>query len=435
MPKITAIGEIAKKNGFKIGDEVLRIGGYEMQDELDYLFYDNENKFSVDILRDGKPRTINVKKKEGQSLGLEFDVEMKPKVCKNHCIFCFVDQLPKGMRESLYVKDDDYRFSFLCGSYVTMTNVTDDDIDRIIRLKLSPLYISVHAWDDDVRVFMLKNPNTRKLRSQMQRLGENGIKMHTQLVVVPGINDGKVLEDSIRGLHAVKGVETVAVVPVGLTGHRDKLQTLATVDEKNARETIELVERLHVELNGFCWCSDEYYVKAGVPVRESLYYGSFDQIENGVGLLADFDDNLSFSLEETAQRNLDKRVDMITGVSFAPILKERIKAVEKKLGIRCEVHAVVNNYFGRSVTVAGLLTAGDIIEQVKGTKADAFVIPDNMLREFTDTFLDNKTVKDVEEALGAPLIVTSHNGSDMVRKITDFFENAEGRKVKRTDFD
>lgn len=421
MPKITAIGEVARKNGFKIGDEVISIGGYEMQDELDYLFYDNENKFSVDILRNGKPRRINVKKKEGQSLELEFDVEMKPKVCKNHCIFCFVDQLPKGMRCSLYVKDDDYRFSFLCGSYVTMTNVTDEDIDRIIRLKLSPMYISVHAWDDDVRVYMLKNPNTRKLRSQMRKLGENGIKMHTQLVVVPGINDGKVLEDSITGLHEVKGVETVAVVPVGLTGHRDKLQSLATVDEKNARETIELVEKLHVKYNGFCWCSDEYYVKANLPVRESVYYGSFDQIENGVGLLADFDDNLEYSLCETEQRSLNKQVDMITGISFAPILRERIKAVEKKLGIKCEVHAVVNNYFGHSVTVAGLLTAGDIIEQVKGSKADAFVIPDNMLREFTDTFLDNKTVKDVEDALGAPIIVTSHNGSNLVSKIIEFF--------------
>lgn len=422
MPKIISMGDIAKKNGFKIGDEVLSIGGYPMLDELDYLFYDNEKKFSVEILRDGKKHTIKVHKKDGESLNLDFDIEMKPKVCKNHCIFCFVDQLPKGMRESLYIKDDDYRYSFMCGSYVTMTNVTDSDIDRIIRLKLSPLYISVHAWDDDVRTYILKNPNTKKLREQMYKLGNNGIKMHTQLVVVPGVNDGKVLEDSIRGLHDVPGVETVAVVPVGLTEHRAQLQNLKQVDEQNARETIALVEKLHVELDGICWCSDEYYVKANLPVHGASYYGAFDQIENGVGLLADFDDNFAYNLDEVSEHKFQKRVDMITGVSFAPILKERVKSLEKKLGITCEVHAIINDYFGHSVTVAGLVTATDIIAQVGNAGADAYVIPDNMLREFTDTFLDNKSVKDVEEALGAPMIVVSHNGSDLATKIIEFFE-------------
>ncbi len=420
MAKIIKLGKLALKQGFKVGDEIIAIGGYPMQDELDYLFYDNEEKFSVDIIRDGKQKTVKVKKKAHESLEIDFDIEMKPKVCRNHCIFCFVDQLPKGMRDSLYVKDDDYRFSFLCGSYVTMTNVSDDDIERIIRLKLSPMYISVHAWDDDVRTFMLKNPNTRKLREQMTRLGNAGIKMHTQLVVVPGINDGKVLEDSIRGLKSVKGVDTVAVVPVGLTGHRDNLQNLNAVTVENAKDTIALVERLHVELDGFCWCSDEYYVKAGLSVKDSIYYGAFDQIENGVGLLADFDDNLYFSLDECKEYNLDKKFCMITGVSFAPILSERVKDIEKKLGVKCEVKGVVNDYFGESVTVAGLVTAGDIIKQVGGVKADAFVIPDNMLREFCDTFLDNLNVKDVEDALGAPLIVVSHSGSDLVAKLIDF---------------
>lgn len=418
--KIVSLGKIAKKQGFRIGDDVLSIDGYKVQDQLDYLYYDNEEKFVVDIIRDGKKRAINVKKKAYESLELEFDVEMKPKVCRNHCIFCFVDQLPHGMRESLYVKDDDYRFSFLCGSYVTMTNVSEEDIERIIRLKLSPLYISVHAWNDDVRAFMLKNPNTRKLREQMTRLGKAGIKMHTQLVVVPGINDGKVLEDSIRGLHDVEGVVSVAVVPVGLTGHRDNLNALKLVDEENARQTIELVEKLHVELDGFCWCSDEYYVIAGLSVKDSKYYGSFDQIENGVGLLADFDDNFYYSLDECENMTLNKHICMITGVAFAPILSKRAKELETKLGITCEVKGIVNKFFGESVTVAGLITATDIISQVAGTKADAFMIPDNMLREFCDTFLDNTTVKEVEEKLGAPLIVVSHNGSDMINKIVEF---------------
>lgn len=421
MPKITALNDIAKRNGFKLGDDVVSIGGYKMVDELDYLFYDNEKKFSCVVIRDGKERTIKVHKKDGQSLGLEFAIDMKPVVCKNHCIFCFVDQLPKNMRPSLYIKDDDYRYSFMCGSYVTMTNVSDEEIERVIRLKLSPLYISVHAWDDDVRTFILKNPNTRKLKDQMRRLGEAGIKMHTQLVVVPDVNDGKVLEESIRGLHSMPGVETVAVVPVGMTEHRAKLANLKPVDEKNAIETIDLVERLHSEYGGFCWCSDEYYVKAGVSVKSSDYYGSFDQIENGVGLLADFDDNFEYGLSEIEDMNLGKKVDFITGVSFGPLLEEYAERLAKKLGIETKVHIVENNFFGKSVTVAGLLTAGDIIAQVKGAKTDAFVIPDNMLREFTDTFLDNKTVKEVEEELGAPLIVTSHNGSDLAKKIVEHF--------------
>lgn len=423
MPKIKAVSDLAKRLGFRVGDDVLRIGGYDMIDEIDYLYYDNEKKFSVDIFRDGKQHTIKVHKKDGQSLGLEFDIDMKPVVCKNKCIFCFVDQLPKGMRSTLYVKDDDYRYSFMCGSYVTMTNVSEADIERVIRLKLSPLYISVHAWDDDIRTFILKNPNTLKLKDQMRRLGAAGIKMHTQLVVVPDVNDGKVLEDSIRGLHEVEGVETVAVVPVGMTGHRDKLPNLKSVDEQNAKDTIELVEKLHREYGGFCWCSDEYYVKAKMPIPDSTYYGAFDQIENGVGLLADFKDNFEYNLSEIGDCNLGKKIDFITGVSFAPYLEEYAKTLEKRLGIKCKVHAIINNFFGKSVTVAGLVTAGDIIEQLKDNPVpDAYVIPDNMLREFTDTFLDNVTVEEVSKALGAPIIVTAHSGSDLASKIKEQFE-------------
>lgn len=418
MPKIVGLSKFAKRTGFKIGDELVKLGGYDVVDELDYLFYDNEDSFEAEILRKGKIKTVKVHK--NRPLGLEIDWDMKPAVCKNHCIFCFVDQLPKGMRDSLYVKDDDYRFSFISGSYVTLTNVTDEDIDRIIRLRLSPLYISVHALDDDVRQFMVKNPNTRKLRGYMEKLGKNGIAMHTQLVVVPGINDGKVLEDSIRGLKRIEGVETVAVVPVGLTEHRAKLADLTPVDETNARETIALVEKLHIELNGFCWCSDEYYVKAGMPIRDYSYYGAFDQIENGVGLLAEFDENFKYSLEETKTVDLNKRIYMITGTSFAPLLEKYMPALEDKLGIECKVNAVKNDFFGHTVTVAGLVTAADIINQAE-RGADAYVIPDNMLREFTDTFLDNKSINEVEAALGAPIIVVPHNGNDFAGCIARHF--------------
>ena len=184
------------------------------------------------------------------------------------------------------------------------------------------------------------------------------------------------------------------------------------------------MEGLNEEYGGnFCWCSDEYYVKANVKVPDSSYYGAFDQIENGVGLIADWEDNFEYSLSEMPSKKLGKKIDMITGVSFAPLLKEYCKKLEDKLGLQVEVHAIINNFFGTSVTVAGLVTAGDIIDQLKGVKSDAFVIPDNMLREFTDTFLDNKTVAEVEQALGAPIIVVSHNGSDTAQRIVEHFEN------------
>lgn len=427
MPKITALSGAAKRQGLKRGDDIVSIGGFPMLDELDYLYYDNESSFELELIRDGKPRKIKIKKPAAQSLELEFDCEMKPFRCKNKCIFCFVDQLPKGLRDTLYIKDDDYRYSFISGSYVTLTNVSDEEVNRIIRLGLSPLYISVHAFDDDIRFKMLKNPNTRKLKEYMSRLGSNGIKMHTQLVVVPGINDGAVLEESIRGLHGIKGVETVAVVPVGMTAHREKLDKLKAVDSQNAAETVKLVEKLHCELNGFCWCADEYYLKAGLPVPDYSYYGAFEQIENGVGLLADFDDNLDYALSQITPCVLANKIAFATGVSFAPLLTRKLRPVSEKLGITAEVFGIENDFFGRSVTVAGLVTATDILARLKGISADALVIPDNMLREFSDRFLDDVSVGELERALGVPIITVAHNGSDLPNRIIEFFTRKKER--------
>lgn len=421
MAKIVSVSKLAKKLGFEIGDDVLTIGGFKMVDELDYLYFDNDKKFDVTLLRNGQEKTIKVSKREGESLGLEFNIEMKPYICKNHCIFCFVDQLPKGMRDTLYVKDDDYRYSFMCGSYVTMTNVKEEEIERIIRLHLSPLYISVHAFNDEIRKNMLRNPATLNLINVMRRLGKAGIKMHTQLVVCPGINDGEVLRESIIGLKGVEGVETCAVVPVGLTGHREGLDGLKPVDKQNAIDTIKMVEELHIKLDGFCWCSDEYYIKAGLKVGEASYYGAFDQIENGVGLIADFLDNYNYGLEECKDYKFNKSIGFITGTDFAPILRDTLKSLEQKLGVETQVYGIKNNFFGNTVTVAGLVTAKDIIEQVKDKK-DAFVIPDNMLKEFEDQFLDGPTVKDLEDALGAKVIVVAHTGNDLFEKLVEEFE-------------
>lgn len=419
MAKITDISKFAARQGFKVGDDLVALGGYPFKDILDYLYFDNERKFEAVVVREGKEKKLSVSKSEGQSLGLEFDLEMKPIHCKNKCIFCFVDQLPKGMRDTLYVKDDDYRLSFVSGCYVTLTNLSDEDIQRIIRLKLSPIYISVHAFSDDIRFKMVKNPNTLNLIPLMKKLGQAGIIMHTQLVIVPGVNDGDELTKSIEGLRGIMGVETVAVVPVGLTKHRDNLPELRTPHIEEAASTVKEVERLHSRYNGFCWCSDEYYMRAGLPLPRYEYYGDFEQIENGVGLIAEFNDNLDYSLSQTDKMNLGKRVGYITGESFAPVLRRTLETIDAHLGTSSTVFGIINNYFGNTVTVAGLVTAVDIMAQTDGAAADIFVLPDNMLREFTDMFLDNISIGEVEKTLGKPIVVVSHSGADLVEKLIE----------------
>ena len=425
MAKIKTLGRAARHAGLRVGDELTSLGGTPVEDVLDCLYYDGEEKFDAEVVRGGKKRVFRIKKRADEPLGIELEEEMRPMRCRNKCVFCFVDQLPKGMRESLYVKDDDYRYSFISGSYVTLTNLFDGDVDRVIRLHLSPIYISVHAFDGEVRRRLVTNPNTDKLIERMEKLGANGIKMHTQLVVVPGVNDGAELEKSIRGLHSVEGVESVAVVPVGLTAHREGLARLRVATKEESSEAVALTEKLNEEFGGFCWCSDEYYIKAGLPPREYGYYGDFEQIENGVGLFAEFYDNVDYELSERPDMRLGKKLALITGVDFAPYLKEKMKEVDAKLGTSSTVFGIINHFFGETITVAGLVTAGDIMAQADCTGMDAAVIPDNMLKEFGDVFLDNVTVSEVERALGVPVIVVSHSGADLVGRIAGFFRGEE----------
>lgn len=425
MPKIVALGKVAKKQGFRVGDTVMSFDGHCMRDTLDYLYYDNESRFDVVVEREGKRKTIRVRKRAEDSLEMEFDGEMKPVRCKNKCVFCFVDQLPRGMRDTLYVKDDDYRYSFISGSYVTFTNINEEDVERIIRLKLSPLYVSVHAFTDSVRRSLVTNPATEKLIDTMRTLGARGIKMHTQLVIVPGINDGEELEKSIRGLHSVEGVETVAVVPVGLTAHREGLREIRCATKEESLATVRLTERLNGEFGGFCWCSDEYYIKAGLSPREYSYYGDFEQIENGVGLFAEFFDNVAYDLSRNGNLDLGAKLGFVTGVDFAPYLEKLMTELDGKIGTSSKVFGIINNFFGKTITVAGLVTAGDIVAQTDATGLDAVVVPDNMLREFGDVFLDNVTVKEVSEKLGVPVITVAHNGSDFVSALAAHFAAEE----------
>lgn len=417
MAKIVALAKEGKKQGFKIGDELVSFDGYPFCDILDCLFYDSKEKFSVVVKRNGKEKTIKVKKKADVPLGIEIDKELSPVRCKNKCKFCFVDQLPKGMRDALYVKDDDYRFSFISGSYVTMTNVTEKDIERILRLKLSPLYISVHAMNDEIRKDLVRNPNTLKLRQILKTLSDGGIKMHTQLVVVPDVNDGDVMLDSIDRLHEIEGVLSVAIVPVGLTTHRSGLDNLKPFDKEEAAKTIDLVEERYNRYGGFCFAADEMYIKAEREIPSYEFYQDFPQIENGVGLVREFLESVEYSLDETPDMKVGKRVCMLTGVSFEPVLKNVAKIVADKLGLEITVKAIENNFFGKTVTVSGLVTAGDILAQAP-RGYDAYTVPSNMLKEFSTLFLDNVSLDEVEKALGK-VIVVNETGGDLIKKLSE----------------
>lgn len=423
MAKIISVqkGGIGEEIGLEAGDELLGFNGEKIVDVLDYAYYDSQEEFVINILtKQGEKVDIDIEKGEDETLGIELDesVQLEPMRCKNKCLFCFVDQLPKGMRDTLYVKDDDYRLSFVSGNYVTMSNIGQKELDRIAKLHLSPLYISVHAYDKAIKTKLVSNPESAKIFEKMEFLAKHGIIMHTQIVLCKGINDKEVLLETLTQLRKLSpNVQTVAVIPVGLTGHREKLYPLDSFDKNSARETIALVEDFNKSVGGnFCWCSDEFYIKADLPLPNFDEYGDFDQIENGVGLCAEFIDEFDHALEEAQKSDKKISVASITGQSFKDILKSQTQKLKTKfpnLDIRiCDIY---NDFFGRTITVSGLITAGDIIKQVKDMP-EYTIIPSNMLREFTDTFLDGMTVKELEDAIKSKILI-SHGGESFVKII------------------
>ena len=404
-----------------IGDEVTAFNGRKFVDILDYIYADGCEKGELTLLRDGKEKTIKYRNRGGIStLGLSFDssVELVPRNCANNCIFCFVKQLPKNLRKTLYVKDDDYRLSFVSGSYITCTNLREEDIERILFYKLSPLYISVHATDKSVQKYMLGFKKDFDQLSLLKRFKEGGIKFHTQIVLVKGVNDGDVLKKSLVDLWEV-GAETVAIVPVGLTGYRKDLPKVMPIDKEAAEATIDFCEEFYARHPGFCFCSDEMYQIAGRDVPPPEYYGNFDQIENGVGLIAKFFQDMKDELLY-APKTVRRTVGIFTGVSGASTIqkaKEMLESIYK--GLHIHVYVVRNDFFGPSVTVTGLVTATDIIKQYADKETDDkyYLIPSVMLKEFGDQFLDNVTVKELSEKMNKKIVVTGAGGDGFVRGV------------------
>ena len=327
---------IAEEAGLEIGDKLISINGHDFHDILEYRYLTAEYEVTLEVLKkDGTTEMITVEN-DYEDLGIEFAEGLidEAQSCKNKCIFCFIDQLPKGMRETVYFKDDDTRLSFLQGNYVTLTNMSDEEIDRLIKMRVSPINVSVHATEPELRCKMLNNRFAGKCYDIMKRFAKNDIYMNCQIVLCPGINDGENLKRTLSDLGALfPNVNSISVVPVGLTRYRDGLYPLTPFTKESSAETIRFVEEIQNEFleklgTRLVYLSDEFYVDAGIPVPDAESYEGFPQIENGVGLLADFKDNFEYGLSETEDTRLGKKVDFITGVSFAPLLKEYVKALK-----------------------------------------------------------------------------------------------------------
>ncbi len=425
MAKITAIdkGSIGEELGLEVGDELIGFNGEKIVDILDYVYYDSQDFFTLNIkAKQGETVDIEIEKDESETLGLTLDesVELEPMRCKNKCAFCFVDQLPKGMRETLYVKDDDYRLSFVSGNYVTLSNIGQKELDRIVKLHLSPLYISVHAYDKDVKTKLVANPESAKVFEKMTYLARRGILMHTQIVLCKDFNDGDILRQTLDELYKLSPmVQTVAIIPVGLTCHRQGLYPVKTFDKDSSGQVIDMVEKFNAEAGGnFCWCSDEFYIKAERQLPSYVEYGDFCQIENGVGLCAEFVNSFDEALSQVNGSDKLLEIAVITGQSFKGILAQCVSRLKDKYpNVTVRICDIYNDFFGRTITVSGLITPTDIIKQVKDMPKYT-IIPSTMLREFTDTFLDGYTVPRLEEELKSAIKV-SQGGESFVKLIDE----------------
>ncbi len=421
-------GSPAYKCGIRGGFTLLKLNGNEIMDVLDYRFYQNSENILVEFINEkGKIKSKRIKKSEEEEIGLRFETYLMDKQhsCLNKCVFCFIDQLPKGMRDSLYFKDDDSRLSFLFGNYITLTNITEHEVERIIKMHISPINISVHTTNPELRVKMMRNKNAGKVLELIKRFNDAGIKINCQLVLVPEMNDKAELERSLRDLTAFENVECIAAVPVGLTKHRNGLPELKAFDTKSAAETIDIIDQFGDETvlkygNRRCYASDEFYILAKRSIPDASFYGEFLQLENGVGLCALFKSEVYEAIELECCKILKKRkITMVTGTDAYPRILEIVDKASKKWdNLECRVYAVKNNFFGNSITVAGLVTATDIIEQLNGEElGDELLIPSVMLRSERDMFLDSITVEELSEALKTPVTVVDVDGYDLVDKI------------------
>ena len=432
MVKIISVekGSPAARADIRVGDSLISINGNAISDVLDYRFYLVDRSLTVELDRDGDKITVTIKKGEYDDIGLDFETPLMDKKhsCANKCIFCFIDQLPKGMRESLYFKDDDSRLSFLHGNYITLTNMKDADIDRIIKMHISPLRVSVHTTNPELRVMMMKNKRAGEVLKYLRRVADAGIAIDAQVVLCRGINDGDELMRTMKDLlEYYPALSSVSVVPAGLTGHRDGLYPLSPYTPDEAAAVIDAVDEMGskcIEKYGsrIFFAADELYIRASRPIPPPEYYEDFAQIEDGVGLIASLTDDFGFALEDVNADCIDtdaikhRFCSVVTGEAAY----ECISALAEKVcrafpGLKIAVYAVKNNFFGGHVTVAGLLTGKDISEQLSGLDlGDELIVPEVAVRRGDDIFLDDISLTDLSEKLKVRVRTASNDGCDLL---------------------
>ena len=418
----------AHRAKLKDGYTLVSINGNEINDVLDYQFYMTDENITLKILDDkNKLKEYKIKKEQYEDLGLEFETYLMDKQhsCKNKCIFCFVDQMPKGMRQTLYFKDDDSRMSFLFGNYVTLTNLTQEDINRIIKMHISPVNISVHTTNPTLRVEMMKNKNAGKVLSYLQDLAAHNIRLNTQLVLCPGINDGEELVRSLNDLaEYYPALDSIAVVPVGLTKFRDNLPQLRLYTKQEAQQVIDIIENFSDEFykkhgKRIAFASDEFYLKAQRQLPDYEYYGDFNQLDNGVGLVTMLKTEFLDALENDEFKPDPFEATVVTGQLAYPLIKELAeKTTQKYPQINLNVEKIINHFFGETITVAGLVTGRDLIEQLKDKiTTKVLIIPSVMLRHEQDKFLDDVTIQEVENALDVEIVTSSNDGYELLCKM------------------
>ena len=426
MVTITGVekGSRAARHGVQVGDVLISINGREIRDVLDYRFFLANTTVELVLHRGPELITLTLHKREYDDIGLDFETPLmdKKQRCENKCIFCFIDQLPEGMRETLYFKDDDSRLSFLHGNYITLTNMHDRDIDRIIEMHISPVNISVHTTNPELRRFMLHNKCAGEVLAYMRRLADAGITLCGQIVLCRGINDGEELDRSLADLKALyPAMSSVSVVPAGLTRYRDKLYELTPYTPEECKRIIEQVNRVGDQCERefgtriFC-CADELYLLAGLPLPGESYYGDYDQIENGVGmitsLVTEVATELEYADEYREKFQAPRRVSIATGVAAYDTVCALVGQLENTFsGLEVNVYRIINHFFGETITVAGLLTGKDIAEQLAGKDlGDCLLIPENTLRAGENTLLDDVTVEQLSEQLSVPVCPSPNDG-------------------------
>lgn len=411
-------GSPAEKHGLRAGDVLLSINGEEIIDQIDYQALSIRRHVILHVRKaDGRDWHLELIKPTGKPLGLHFgeSMELTPRVCKNKCVFCFIDQMPPACRPSLYVKDDDWRMSLLMGNFITMTNMNDAEFDRVVRRKVSPLFISVHATEPDLRVRLMANPEAAKIMDRLNILKENGIRFHCQIVLCPGLNDGVHLERTLETLYTLHpAAQSAALVPVGLTRYREGLYPLRPYTREEARAVLTICEKWQQRFlaqsgTRFVFPSDEMLCIAGAELPEEEFYENYPQIENGVGLMRQFLNGLIAAGKSNDKAARPRRVVIPCGTSIAPYLQRWIDTYGPP-GVSARVQAIQNRFFGETVTVTGLLTGQDILDQMDTRNGDEVILCNVTLREAGDLFLDDLPLSDFRAALPIPVRITANRG-------------------------